>query len=106
MGTVDWLEVVRKHGDIAKGIADGITQALCDPNTTIDQLSQLYKLVVRCGRDVERTAEEMGEYDVDDALYEALEALDDIWSELIVAVANKIRVMQGLKPIGIPNDED
>jgi len=50
--------------------------------------------------------EHVNEEDLDEALYEAAESLEDIWSTLSVATANKVRTMQGLEPIEFDDDVD
>lgn len=48
----------------------------------------------------------MNEEDLDDALYQATESLEDIWSALSAATANKVRTMQGLEPINFFDDDE
>lgn len=97
----DWIATIRAQGDIAKRMSEEIPKALGNPDITSQQLNQLYKLVVRCGNDLDAIVDKMGEYEVDEALYEAAEALESIWDRLTIAVGMKIREKRGRPPIHI-----
>ncbi|CAN7621918.1 hypothetical protein [Neorhizobium tomejilense] len=48
----------------------------------------------------------MEEFEVDEPLFEADEVPQNIWDKLSIALANKMRTMQGLDPIEFPDDDD
>lgn len=54
---------------------------------------------------MDRTLDEMQQHEVDAALTEAADTLADLWAVLSVAAANKIRTLQGLRPMRAPGDE-
>lgn len=102
---VDWLEALREQGEIAQRLATSVPKVLGDPKLTLEQASKLYGMVERGAQDFDRFAELMDEHDLDDSFYEAAESLQELWSQLSVASANKVRTMQGLEPIPFPDDE-
>lgn len=102
----DWLRLIQEQGEIAKQMAADVPRALADPDLTLDNASQLYGAVERGAQNLDRIVERMEDYDLDDALFEAAEALQDIWARLSVASANKVRTMQGLSPIEFSDDEE
>jgi hypothetical protein len=57
-------------------------------------------------QDFDKILEHMGEFDVDEALVEAAEALETIWARVSVDTANRVRTMQGLDPIEFTEDDD
>ena len=105
MGT-DWIATLKEQGELTKRLAVEVPKALGNPELTLDQASRLYRLVEKSAQDFDRIVERMNEEDLDDALYEAAESLEDIWSALSVAAANKVRTMQGLDPIEFDDDGD
>lgn len=48
----------------------------------------------------------MEEQDADDAAINVAESLQDRYATLSVGAANKVRTMQGLDPIEMPDDSD
>lgn len=102
----DWLSILRMQGDLAKSMAEDVPKALDDPKLTLDQASRLYNAVEQGAQEFDRIVTLMNEEDLDEPLYEAADALEDMWSELSVAAANKVRVMQGLDPIEFIAEED
>lgn len=105
MGT-DWIAILREQGELTKELAAEVPKALANPDLTLDQASRLYRLVEKSAQDFDRIIEGMDEEDLDEALYEAADSLEDIWSALSVATANKVRTMQGLDPIEFEDDGD
>lgn len=105
---IDWIATLREQGDIAARFTKDVPTALSDASLTLDQASRLYQAVEKGSQDFDRIVEDMQEYDLDESLFEAADALEDIWSGLSVATANKVRTIQGLAPIEMapPEDED
>lgn len=97
----NWVALVKEQGELAQQIAERVVQALSLPDLSSDQLNRLYRLVVQGSQDYEAFLEEMSEYDVPDGLEDAADAIDNIWSNLVIGVANESRKRQGLEPIEI-----
>lgn len=102
--TTDWIATLREQGVLAERVAATMTRAHADPNLTLDQASRIYRIVEQGAQDFDQIVEEMDDHDLDDTLYDAAEALEDIWSNLSVAAANKVRTIQGLAAIKIRDD--
>ena len=85
-----------------KQIADDVTQTLEIADLSAAQAARLYRVVEQGAQTFDRIIEEMGRHDIDDALTEAAETIAGMWTNLSVATANKLRVMQGLAPIAFP----
>lgn len=98
----DWLDVLGKQGEFAKKLAIDVPKALMNPELTLDEAQSLYKIIDKAARDFDGVIEAMEEFDLDDSLFDAAENLEGIFSELHVVMANKVRTMQGLKPIEMP----
>lgn len=96
---MDWLGTLKEKGDFAKRIAAHTVEALKHPNLTIDQGNRLYKLVVKGSEEFDQFVEELDAADLDEDLYdsliEAAETIENIWSDLVVAVAEHIRGNDG-----------
>lgn len=97
---IDWIATLREQGDIAKRLAKDVPMALSDTSLTLDQASRLNGIVENGSKAFDRIVVDMQEHDLDASLFEAADALENIWCELSVATANKVRSMQGLTPIG------
>lgn len=105
---IDWIATLHEQGDVVAQMSSDVPKALSHSDLTLDQASRLYRAVEKGAQDFDRIVEDMQEYDLDDSLFEAADALEDIWSELSVATANKVRTMKGLAPIEMapPEDDD
>ncbi|WP_163269677.1 hypothetical protein [Chelativorans alearense] len=99
-------ELLRERGEIAKRMGNAVPEALGHPNLTLEQASRIYRLVEKSAQDAGRFVDLMEESDVHESLIKAAEALQDIWSTLSVAAANKVRIRQGLEPIDFPKDDE
>ncbi len=102
----DWIAILKEQGALAKKLSSEVPKALQNPNLTLDQASRLYSLVEKGAQDFDRVVDDMHNEDLDDALYDAAESLEDIWSALSLSAANKVRTMQGLDPIELSDDDD
>jgi hypothetical protein len=106
MLAIDWIATLKEQGDFAAQMSRDVKTALSHSDLTVDQASRLYRTVEKGAQDFDRIVEDMQEYDLDDSLFEVAEALEDFWSEISVATANRVRTMQGLAPIEMPPDDD
>jgi hypothetical protein len=99
---IDWISTLQEQADFAKQIADDVTQTLEIADLTTAQAARLYRVVEQGAQTFDRIIEEMEQHVIDDDLTEAAETIADIWTELSVTTANRLRVMQGLAPIALP----
>jgi len=99
----DWLDVLRQRGEIAKQVAKFVPVALSNPGLTVDLASRIHEIVERGAMDLDRTMRSMRENDVPERALEAADALRAVWEDLSIATANKLRAMQGVKPISFPD---
>ncbi|TXR50420.1 hypothetical protein [Phyllobacterium endophyticum] len=99
---IDWILTLQEQADFAKQIADDVTQTLEIADLSAAQAARLYRVVEQGAQTFDRIIEEMEQHDIDDDLIEAAETIADIWTNLSVTTANKLRVMQGLAPIAFP----
>ncbi|KAB2706472.1 HIRAN domain-containing protein [Brucella lupini] len=92
---MDWLGTLKAKGDFAKRIAAQTVEALKHPNLTIDQGNRLYKLVVKGSEEFDQFVEKLDAADLDEDVYDGLievaETIEDIWSDLIIGVAEQLR---------------
>ncbi|UXN58784.1 hypothetical protein [Phyllobacterium zundukense] len=47
----------------------------------------------------------MNEHDLHESFIDGAEIIEDTWTNLSVATANRLRVLRGLDPIGIAPDD-
>jgi len=87
---MDWISVLTDLGDFARKLAREIPPALSDPNITSDQVTRLYQVLEKQAQAVERMVGTMNDEDVGEHLIKAAEALEDIFSDLAAAAANKM----------------
>lgn len=96
---IDWIETLTAAGEIAKQAAIDMPKQLAAEDLTVLEASRLYSETERKAQAMDRLIEKMADEDVDDALLEAAEALQDIWDSLSIAAVNRLREMQGLPPV-------
>ena len=99
---IDWILTLQEQADFAKQIADDVTHTLEIADLSSAQAARLYRVVEQGAQTFDRIIEEMEQHDIDDDLIEAAETIADIWTDLSVTTANKLRVTQGLAPIEFP----
>ena len=103
---MDWLELITEQGEVAQRMAANVPKVLGDPKLSLEDATKLYNIVEAGAQDLDELADKMDEFDLDEALFEAVEALQSIWDKLSVASANRVRTMQGLSPIEFPDDDE
>lgn len=104
--TIDWISTLQEQAEFVTQIAEDVNQTLALPELTSTQASRLYHVVEQGAQTFDRIIEEMEGHDLDDDLTDAAETIADMWTNLSVATANKVRVMQGLAPIEFPPNEN
>ncbi|MDX0615175.1 hypothetical protein GOD03_11840 [Sinorhizobium medicae] len=97
--TVDWLATLAEQGDIAKRKATEVATLVVKPDLPLEIASRLYREVEKGAQTFDRILSDMEDADVSDELLEAADALAELWSQLSVASASKLRDLQGLPPI-------
>ncbi|MHC1551377.1 hypothetical protein [Phyllobacterium sp. K27] len=102
----DWISTLQEQAEFVTQIAEDVNQTLALPALTSIQASRLYHVVEQGAQTFDRIIDEMEEHNLDDDLTDAAETIADMWTNLSVTTANKLRVMQGLAPIEFPPGED
>ncbi|WP_028054252.1 hypothetical protein [Sinorhizobium medicae] len=97
--SIDWLATLAEQGDIAKRKATEVATLVVKPELPLEIASRLYRDVEKGAQTFDRILSDMEDADVSDELLQAADALAELWSQLSVASANKLREMQGLPPI-------
>ncbi|WP_322883152.1 hypothetical protein U8C37_07015 [Sinorhizobium medicae] len=97
--TVDWLATLAEQGDIAKRKATEVATLVVKPELPLEIASRLYRDVEKGAQTFDRILSDMEDANVSDELLEATDTLAELWSQLSVASANKLRELQGLPPI-------
>lgn len=94
---VDWHSVIEEHQASTDRISKDIMALLIDPEVAIDQISATYEMTKKAvqAMDALQSSVESDPYAEDGHLL-AVDILQDVWSNLIAATGNKIRIMQGL----------
>nr|WP_234895872.1 hypothetical protein [Sinorhizobium meliloti] len=75
--------------------------ARAETRPPLEIASKLYRDVEEGAQAFDRILSDMDEADVSHELLEAADTLAELWSQLSVASANKLRELQGLPPIMI-----
>ncbi len=102
---VDWISTLQEQATFANQIAEDVKQTLQLPDLTVAQAGRLYRVVEQGAQTFDRIMDEMeGRDDVEDELRDHAETIADMWTNLSVTTANKVRAMQGLKPIEFPKE--
>lgn len=103
---IDWILALQEQADFATQIAEDVSKTLDCAHLTATQAARLYRTVEQGAQTFDRFIDEMDQHDLDDDLTEAADAIADIWTNLSVAAANKLRTLQGLQPIEFPPSRD
>ena len=100
---IDWISTLQEQAEFVRQIADDVSLTLDIPDLSPAQALRLCRVVEQGAQTFDRIIEEMEQHDVDDDdLTKAAETIADMWTNLSVAAANKLRVLQGLTPIEFP----
>jgi hypothetical protein len=99
---IDWISTLQEQAEFVRQVTEDVFQTLDLPDLTTAQVSRLGRVVEQGAQTFDRIMEEMEQHDLDDDLPEAAETIANAWTNLAVATANRLRVMQGLAPIEFP----
>ena len=102
---VDWVATLQEQADLVIDVAKDVANALDASDLTVEQASRLYRMVELGAQDFDRIVELLNEHDLDESFIDAAEIIEDTWTNLSVATANRLRVMRGLDPIDIAPDD-
>ncbi|TXR50453.1 hypothetical protein [Phyllobacterium endophyticum] len=102
---VDWIATLQEQADFVMEVAKDVANALDASDLTIEQASRLYRMVELGAQDFDRIVELMSEHDMEEGFIDAADTIEDTWTNLSVATANRLRVMPGLEPIDIAPDD-
>lgn len=69
------------------------------PELPLEIASRLYRDIEKGAQTFDRILSDMEDADVSDERLEAADTLAELWSQLSIASANKLRELQGLPPI-------
>jgi len=85
-----WLDILREKNDLAGQLSEKIPRFLAYEALTLDQATRLHIFLENHAEEMRRLAEEIGAVDLVDALHEAANALDRIFSDLAAAAELKV----------------
>ncbi len=101
---IDWISTLQEQAQFANQIAEDVTQTLEIPDFESCQTTRLYRVVEQGAQTFDRIMEEMDSgNDIDDEIRDGAGSIADVWTNLSVTTANKVRSMQGLSPIDFPS---
>lgn len=100
--TIDWISTLQEQAEFVTQIAEDVNRTLALPELTSSQASRLYRVVEQGAQTFDRIIEELERHNLDNDLIDAIDTIADMWTNLSVATANKLRSMQGLVPIEFP----
>ena len=103
--TIDWITTLQEQADFATQIAEEVKQTLKLPDLTATQAARLYRSCEEGAQTFDRIIDEMEQHDMDATLTQAADTIADMWTNLSIAAANRLRALRGLKPIEFPSDE-
>ena len=102
---VDWIATLQYQADLVMEVAQNVANALGASDLTIEQASRLYRMVELGAQDFDQIVKLVNEHDLDWSFIDAAETIEDTWTNLSVATANRLRVIRGLDPIDIAPDD-
>jgi copper(I)-binding protein len=101
---VDWIATLQEQLDLVMKVAKDVANALDASDLTVEQAFRLYRMVELQAQDFDRIVEFINDEDLEKRIINAAETIEDTWTNLSVATANKLRAMRGLDPIDIAAD--
>lgn len=103
---VDWVATLQVQADLVMKVSDDVAREFETSERSMEQASRLYRMVEPSAQDFDGILELMSQHELDDSLRAAAETIEDAWTNLSVATANKLKAMRGPDPIDIPPDDD
>lgn len=101
---IDWVVTLQEQGEFVNQIAEDVIETLANPNLTTTQATKLYQSVERGAQTFDRIMDELEQHEIDRNLLDAAEAIADMWINLSVAAANRLRIIEGKPPIGFSSE--
>jgi hypothetical protein len=102
---IDWVSTLQEQADFAKQIADDVAKTLDNPHLTISQAFRLYRTVEQGAQTFDRIIDEMQQHILEDELIDLADSIADTWTDLSLTTINKLRALQGLAQIELPQDD-
>ena len=102
---VDWVDTPQEQADLVMKVARDVANELDASDLTMEQASRLYRTVEQGAQDFDRIVELMNDQVLGQLFSEAAETIEDTWTNLSVATANRLRTMRGLDPIDVEPGE-
>ncbi|MDR6633870.1 hypothetical protein J2X72_002670 [Phyllobacterium sp. 1468] len=85
-----WLDILREKNELAGQLSEKIPRFLAYEGLTLDQATRLHIFLENHAEEMRMLAREIGAVDLVDALHEAADALDGIFSDLAAAAELKV----------------
>ncbi|MBZ9654572.1 hypothetical protein [Phyllobacterium lublinensis] len=85
-----WLEVLREKNELAVMLGKKIPHMLTCETLTLGEVTELYKLLEGHARGMEEIVEKMEQDDLPESYYQVAEDLDNIFTNLAAAAAEKL----------------
>ncbi|RCW85171.1 hypothetical protein [Phyllobacterium bourgognense] len=85
-----WLDILREKNDLAGQLSEKIPRFLAYERLTLDQATRLHIFLENHAEEMRNLAREIGAVDLVEALHEAADALDSIFSDLAAAAELKV----------------
>jgi hypothetical protein len=102
----DWVDTLQEQADLVMRVARDVANEIDASDLTLERASRLYRTVELGAQDFDRVIELMNKPDLEELFSEAAETIEDTWTNLSVATANRLRTMRGLDPIDVEADEN
>lgn len=87
----DWATILQDEADNVDEMTESMAALLSSPDVTQEQISRAYNAVEGAARRFEHFVTDLEEQDVDDAVLEAAETIQDKWDALSVRVGGHLR---------------
>jgi hypothetical protein len=85
-----WLDILREKNDLAGQLSEKIPRVLAYERLTLDQATRLHIFLENHAEEMRNLAREIGAVDLVEALHEAADALERIFSDLAAAAELKV----------------
>ena len=87
----DWATILQDEADNENEMTESMAALLSSPGVTQERISQAYNAIEGAARHFEHFVTDLEEQDVDDAVLEAAERIQDKWDALSVRVGSHLR---------------
>lgn len=95
---VDWLATLREQIELGKQMAREVPQTLADPAVTLEQVNRLFRALEHQAQFTEKLTQVLEDNGHDFAVVEAAKALEELFADLAVAAAEKLKQLRTWRP--------